>query len=169
MRGNVDTRLKKLEAGEVDALVVASAGIIRLGLERIITERMGLDLMLPAPCQGALGLEIRCGDARARVVAAAFENAPTRAAITAERAFLQGLGGGCSLPVGAFASVEGDSLSLTGQIIDPEGYRKVERHLEGPRDEASQLGRQMAKDLLNSDGDWIKIAVQSPYPKRPGN
>jgi hydroxymethylbilane synthase len=169
MRGNVDTRLRKLGAGDVDALVIASAGIVRLGLEKLITERMPFDIMLPAPCQGALALEIREGDRLTMPAVALFDHAPTRAAITAERAFLKGLGGGCSLPVGAFAEVENGILELTGQVLDPEGKKKVQRVVKGPAAAAAELGCLMAIELLNSHGDWIKIALQSPDPKRSEN
>ncbi len=166
MRGNVDTRLRKLRAGEVDALIIASAGVVRLGQEALITERMPVEVMLPAPCQGALGLEIRNGDGRLAAIVKKFDHALTRAAVTAERSFLKNLGGGCSLPVGALAHVNSDVLTLTGQVVDPDGKRQVKRVLNGPVEDAAAIGKRLALDLLSSDGAWIRVALKSPFPKR---
>ncbi len=166
MRGNVDTRLRKLQAGEVDALVIACAGLVRLGQEPCITERLSLDMMLSAPCQGALGLEIRHDDARLRAVAARFDHALTRACVTAERAFLQTLGGGCSLPVGALARLEAGVFTLTGQVVDPDGKKAIRRSVSGPMAAPQALGETLARELWDADGAWIKLALQSPYSKK---
>ncbi len=166
MRGNVDTRLRKLREGDVDALIIACAGVVRLGQGGLITERMPFDIMLPAPCQGALGLEIRKGDRRVADIVKPFDHPATRAAVTAERSFLKNLGGGCSLPVGALATLEGDVLSLIGQVVDPDGKRQVKKVVKGPVSDAGAIGKRLSEELLNSDGDWIRVALQSPYPKK---
>ncbi len=163
LRGNVDTRLRKLQSGEVDALVIACAGMVRLGQEKLITERMPLDIMLPAPCQGALALEIREGDSRLEAVVRKFDHAPTRAAITAERSFLKNLGGGCSLPVGALAEIADGTLQLTGQVVEPDGKKMIRRVAAGAIHDAESLGQRLAIELLDSDGAWIRAALKSPY------
>ncbi|MEI8012582.1 MAG: hydroxymethylbilane synthase [Candidatus Omnitrophota bacterium] len=166
MRGNVDTRLKKLRSGDVDALVIACAGLVRLGQGEFITERLPFDMMLPAPCQGALGLEIRQDDARLKAIVSKFDHALTRACVTAERAFLKTLGGGCSLPVGALACLENDVFTLTGQVVDPDGRKEVRKVMSGTVDAPEALGEKLAGDLLNADGAWIKLALRSPYSKK---
>ena len=134
LRGNVDTRIRKLRDGEVDAIIIAAAGVNRLGLQSLITELMPLDIMLPAPCQGALAIEIRRGDQRLRDLVRRIDHGPTRASIAAERAFLRGLGGGCSLPVGALASVASGVLTLKVQVVSPDGAKTVRRTVSGDRD-----------------------------------
>ncbi|MBF0618818.1 MAG: hydroxymethylbilane synthase [Candidatus Omnitrophica bacterium] len=166
MRGNVDTRLRKLQSGEVDGIIIACAGLMRLGFEQQITECMPLDVMLPAPCQGVLALEIRCDDTRSKDVVRKFNHPATYACITAERTFLKTLGGGCSLPVGALATVDGETLTLTGQVVDPDGKRKVQDCLKGFLDQAADTGKRLAEQLVEKDGPWIKGVLQSPYPKR---
>ena len=167
MRGNVDTRLRKLREGLVDALIIAAAGITRLGEEKLISERIPLDLMLPAPCQGALAIEVRKEDERAKAVARKLDHGVTRSCIVAERSFLKNLGGGCSLPVGALAQIEGQKLTLRGQVISPDGLREVRRSISGHPNEADALGAKLAADLLHTEGEWIRIALQSPFPGNP--
>ena len=123
IRGNVDTRIRKASQGQYDAIILAAAGVNRLGLEQHITQYFSLDLMLPAPGQGALGIQSRVDDARTRDLLAAIDHRPTHLAVTAERAFLAALGGGCSLPVGALASLEGERLRLQGVVAAPDGKR----------------------------------------------
>src|ERR687885_546131 len=121
LRGNVDTRLRKLDAGEFDAVILASAGLRRLGFADRISAPIETDEMLPAVSQGALGLETRADDARSVALVSRLEHAPTRAAVLAERALLRALGGGCQVPIAAYATVEGGRLRLDGLVASLDG------------------------------------------------
>jgi hydroxymethylbilane synthase len=147
VRGNVDTRLAKLDAGDLDALVVAAVGLERLGLAGRIAERFAGDAMIPAVGQGALAIQARAGDpwaARARGI----ENPDTRAAVTAERAFLSAMGGGCRAPFAAHAVVSGDLLTIDAAALQPDGGKVLRDRLEGSRSQADALGRRAAELLL---------------------
>ncbi len=149
VRGNVDTRLRKAlaEDGPYDALVLAHAGLARLGLAGFITQVLPLDVMLPAPGQGALGVQARAEPALlARLVR--LDHPPTRQAVTAERAFLVGLGGGCAVPIAAHAVAEGDRLHVRGRVTALDGHRQIDVRLTGPANEAEALGRQLAVEAL---------------------
>ena len=148
IRGNVETRLGKLDAGDYDAILLAVAGLERLGLGERIAERLDPGLFYPAIGQGALGVEIRADDPETAAAVAAVEHAPTRAATDAERAVLDGLGGGCQFPLGGLARVEGDTLHLATAVVAADGGRVVRAHLEGPASEAEALGRRAADTLL---------------------
>ena len=117
LRGNVDTRLRKALDGQYDAIILAGAGLTRLGLEQRVTEWIPLDVMLPAPGQGALAVQCRADDQTTLSLLAALEDGSTRKCVTAERAFLSGLGGGCSVPVAAYAEVEGHYVDRFGNFI----------------------------------------------------
>ena len=153
LRGNIDTRLRKLrENAEWAGIVLAAAG-----LERLKPELNGLhvvplppDLFLPAPGQGALAFQIRVDDGAALEIAAKLDDAPTRAAVTAERAFLAALGGGCRAPVGAYGRKEGDRLHLDGIVWVTEGLPARSGFLEGDEAEAEALGRALGKELLEA-------------------
>jgi hydroxymethylbilane synthase len=149
LRGNVDTRLRKVEEGLVDAAILAAAGLARLGYLERAAELLDTDAMLPAIGQGALTLEARADDAEAIEMAYALEHRETRLATTAERAFLARLGGGCRLPVAALGIVEGGSLRLRGLIADPEGRRLLRGEVAGPASEAEALGASLAEQLLS--------------------
>ncbi|HET9915284.1 MAG TPA: hydroxymethylbilane synthase, partial [Anaerolineales bacterium] len=125
VRGNVDTRVRKLISGEYDAIVLAAAGLTRLGLQEHITEILPLDVMLPAPGQGALGVQCRAEDQETLKLLASIHDPLTFAAVTAERAFLAELGGGCSLPVGAFAQKNDGQIILTGGVVSVDGKRAI--------------------------------------------
>ena len=148
MRGNVETRLRKLEEQGLDALVLAQAGLERLGLGAAITELLDPAWMLPAVGQGALGLECRAEDGDTLGLLRALDDVPSRQAVLAERALLRALGGGCLVPIGAAARVEGDSLTLRGAVLSPDGRGRVAGQAEGPAAEAEALGRRLAEDLL---------------------
>jgi len=160
LRGNVDTRIRKLGSGEVDAIIIAAAGIKRLSLDHLISELLPLDILLPAPCQGALAIEVRANDARVKAVVQTFNHLPTMMSIIAERAFLRCLGGGCSLPVGALASVKGQELVLRVQIVSPDGSKEVHRSVTGNAAQADQIGADLARALLASEGPWLKTALK---------
>lgn len=151
IRGNVDTRLRKLDEGEVDALVLAKAGLVRLGLgERVMgtMEELPLDVMLPAVGQGALAVEARADDEFALELVSSLDHPETRAAVSAERAFLEALGGGCRVAIGAYGRVEDGRLVLDGLVAHPNGLHVLRGRIEGPPDEAKELGRRLAEQLL---------------------
>jgi hydroxymethylbilane synthase len=155
IRGNIDTRLRKaLAADGPDAVVLAAAGLERLGLSEYITEYLSLEVMLPAAGQGALAVEVRAADeALVRLVAAA-EHTPTRRAVSAERALLDALGGGCQVPIGVYASVEGDGageyLLLRAMVASTDGARLLRREASGPLTAPEDLGRAVARALLKA-------------------
>ncbi len=148
LRGNVDTRLRKALDGQYDAIILAGAGLTRLGLEGHVTEWLPLDVMLPAPGQGALAVQCRADDQTTLSLLAALEDDSTRKAVTAERAFLSGLGGGCSVPVGAYAVTRNQSsvISLAGLVISPDGKKTVKVMGEGA--DAEKLGRELAQQAI---------------------
>jgi hydroxymethylbilane synthase len=148
LRGNVDTRLRKVEEGLVDAAILAAAGLARLGRLEQAAELLDTDAMLPAIGQGALTLEARADDAEVIEIASALDHRDTRLAVTAERAFLTRLGGGCRLPMAALGIVEGDSLHLRGLIADREGHRLLRGEVTGVASEAEALGAALAEQLL---------------------
>ena len=148
LRGNVDTRLRKVEEGLVDAAILAAAGLARLGRLERAAELLDTDSMLPAIGQGALTLEARSDDAEAIEIASVLDHRDTRLATAAERAFLARLGGGCRLPLAALGVVEGDSLRLRGLIADREGQRILRGELTRPASDADSLGAALAEQLL---------------------
>jgi hydroxymethylbilane synthase len=156
IRGNVDTRLGKLAAGEYDAIVVAAAGLARLGRLSEASEVLSPDLVLPAPGQGALAVECRAGDgettgpdAALRALLAEFDDAPTRAAVTAERALLAELEAGCTAPVGALASVAGaHDLHLVAAVVSVDGTAAIRSSASARTGDAEALGRRLATELL---------------------
>jgi hydroxymethylbilane synthase len=148
IRGNVETRLRKLDERGLDALILAEAGLERLGLRHVITEILDPSWMLPAVGQGALGLECRTADTTTRELLAGVDHAEARQAAFAERALLRGLGGGCQVPVGAFTISQGETLTLRGVVISPDGRGRVEGQVSGLADEAEVLGQRLADDLL---------------------
>jgi hydroxymethylbilane synthase len=150
VRGNVDTRLGLVAGGHLDAVVLACAGLARLGRDDAVTEVLQPTLMLPAPGQGALAVEVR-DDAPAvlREALARLDDPDSRAAVTAERSLLATLEAGCSAPVGALATVTGGTLTLTAAVLDPNGARQVTGRLSGARVDAVETGRHLALSLLN--------------------
>lgn len=146
LRGNMDARVRKLMSGEYDAIVLASAGLTRLGLQAHITETLPLDVMLPAPGQGALALQCRAQDMETLGLLAAIHDPITFASVTAERAFLAGLGGGCSLPIGAFAQKNNGQIILTGGVISSDGKRAI--RLSAVDKEPHELGERLAHFVL---------------------
>ena len=160
IRGNVDTRLRKLDKGQYDAIVLAAAGLTRLGWEERITQRLAPPLMLPAPGQGALGIECREDDQRVRAVLSALDHPATRQATTAERAVLAALHGGCSAPIAAWGRVEGDRLLLDGLVADLEGATTIRAHGAGPVGDALAIASQVAEDLRQQDAEAIIRAAR---------
>lgn len=148
LRGNVDTRLRKLDEGQYDALVLACAGLRRLGLENRISAPLPASEMLPAVGQGALGIETRAGDEETIEAVSKLDHKFTRLACVAERAFLRSLGGGCQLPIAAYAVVREKQIRLDGLVADPQGKRIVRDRITGGLEEAEQLGSRLGERLL---------------------
>jgi hydroxymethylbilane synthase len=155
LRGNVDTRLRRLTEGALDAIVVAAAGLKRLGLTPANAVALPLEASLPAPGQGALGLEIRAEDRATAALVAVLDDAPSRIAVTAERAFLRRLGGDCHVPVGALGAVRGDSLTLTGLVASTDGRTLIRDALTGPAADGEALGTALAERLLARGADRL--------------
>jgi hydroxymethylbilane synthase len=148
LRGNVDTRLRKLDEGQYQAVILAVAGLKRLGFEHRISGRIAPELMLPAVGQGAVGIETRADDSSAVDAAHALGHEPSRTACVAERAFLRALGGGCQLPIAAHGVAQGQLLTLDGLVASRDGKHIIRDHISGPSDEAEELGQRLADRLL---------------------
>jgi len=157
LRGNVDTRLRRLEAGEYDAIVLAAAGLNRLGKTELIRQIIPAEMMCPAAGQGALGIEIRAGDSATRQHLAFLDDAAARATTTCERALLNKLGGGCQVPIGAFAQVRDGGLHLVAIVADPDGSKVLRESRAGS--DPVQLGESVGETLLQRGGDAILEAV----------
>jgi hydroxymethylbilane synthase len=151
-RGNVQTRLRKLEEGQVEGTLLANAGLRRLGLEHVITELMPLEEFPPAPGQGAICIEARIGDRRVADLLAPIHHAPTGAALACERAFLAALDGSCRTPIAGFAIVEGERLRFSGLIITPDGTEAHDIAAEGPASDAASIGREAGSAIRAKAG-----------------
>lgn len=148
LRGNVDTRVAKAQAEEFDAIVIAAAGVHRLGLSSAITEYLPLDVMLPAPGQAALAVQCRADDPMILDLLRGFDDPAIRSATEAERAFLEGLGGGCAAPIAAFGEVAGDRLRLRGLVLSLDGKRQIRLAGEVRAADGRQLGLTLAAEAL---------------------
>jgi hydroxymethylbilane synthase len=146
LRGNVDTRLRKLDEGQYDTIVLAAAGLRRLGLEHRISEMIPVDVMIPAVGQGALAIEARDDGHEAYRLVLTLEHRASRIAITAERAFLAVFGGGCQVPIGAHAKIDGENIHLCAFVSDPDGSNVRRGNLTGT--DAASLGKNLAEKLL---------------------
>jgi hydroxymethylbilane synthase len=149
LRGNLDTRLKKLKTLNLDGIVLALAGVRRLGLEERVTEVIPTEISLPAIGQGALGIETRKGDEEVEETTRFLNDPESSIAISAERAFLKRLGGGCQVPIAAFGRIEDSTLKIDGMVGTIDGKRLIRHHAEGPLDKAEVLGILLAQILLN--------------------
>jgi len=168
LRGNVDTRLRKLESGEYDAIILAAAGVRRLGLETHVRSRISADVMCPAVGQGALAIEVRKGDQQTKTLLAFLNDADTHAAIDCERALLGSMGGGCQVPIGAYAEKRGERLFLRAMVGRPDGSEILREQAEGT--DGMKLGRETAQTLLKRGGDKILndvYAQEAEVPKQP--
>lgn len=155
LRGNLDTRLRKLESEDLDAVVVATAGVYRLGRQGEITEVLPVEISLPAVGQGALGLEIRATDQKMRDLVGPMSHRPSVLTIDAERAFLMRLGGGCQVPIAAHAELDGDQLHLKALVAAPDGTVMVRGERGGPSTLGEGIGVGLAEDLLRRGADRI--------------
>ena len=149
LRGNVDTRIRKLDEGQYDAVILASAGLLRLGLKDRISARIPIAEMLPAVGQGAIAIETRSDDEFTVQTTSKLDHHETRVACLAERAFLRGLGGGCQLPIAAHATIDRDVLTLDGLVAKPDGSEIWRDSLSGTLDSAEQLGSILATRLID--------------------
>ena len=157
LRGNVDTRLRKLEQGDYDAVILAAAGLNRLGKTELIKQIIPAEIMCPAAGQGALGIEIREGDTKTRERLSFLNDPNARAATTCERALLNSLGGGCQVPIGAFAEMKNGKLHLESIVADPDGSKLLRDSRDG--DDPEKLGNEAGASLLERGGDAILEAV----------
>ena len=153
LRGNVDTRLRKLAEGEYDAIILAAAGLNRLGKTELVKQAIPRNIMCPAAGQGALGIEIRAGDTRTRELLAFLDDANARASTTCERALLNKLGGGCQVPIGAAAEVRQGQLHLDAIVASPDGTKILRESRDGHDPE--KLGSEVGETLLQRGGDAI--------------
>ncbi|KXO81014.1 hydroxymethylbilane synthase [Stutzerimonas stutzeri] len=159
LRGNVNTRLAKLDAGEYDAIILAAAGLIRLGFGERIRSSIGVDESLPAGGQGAVGIECRTGDSEVHALLACLNHAPTATRVVAERALNKRLNGGCQVPIACYAVLEGEQLWLRGLVGQPDGTLLLRAEGRAPAAEAEALGVQVAKELLEQGAEQILKAV----------
>lgn len=160
IRGNVPTRVGKVDAGEVDAVLLAAAGLRRLDRADRIVELLAPEEFCPAPAQGILALQCREDDARVRELVAALAHEDTTIAAAAERGFLQRLGASCSVPVGCHATRQGDEIAVAGLVVHPSGSPCHEGHRRGPVGEADALGRALAESLLAAGADQVMAALE---------
>ena len=160
LRGNVDTRLRKLRQGEFDAVVLAAAGLQRLGYADAVDQLLPIDLMLPAVGQGALCVQVRVGNSMLWDLLSTLDHRPTRQATAAERAFLRRLEGGCQVPIGAFARVRDGELSLRGLIAALDGSHVVSDTIRGDAEKAARWGVELAERLLTAGGAAILEQVR---------
>jgi hydroxymethylbilane synthase len=165
IRGNVDTRIRKAEEGEVEAVVMARAGLQRLGLEAKITEILEPPRFLPAVGQGAIVITVRAGDQETRRLLLALSDEGTFRAVACERAFLAGIGGGCNVPAGAYAVVEGERLKLSAAVFDPEGTVEIRRERAGSSEDPAALGASLAREILEAGGRALIERARSDVAK----
>ncbi len=161
LRGNVETRLRKLREQDLDAIVLAEAGLHRLGLDRHITEVLDPKWMLPAVGQGAIGLECREDDGETSHFVEALNDPPTWSAVLAERAMLFALGGGCLVPIGAWTRVENGILTLRGSVLSPDGKRRIVDTHCGPSDKPLGVGNELAAQLLAAGARELLVGCLS--------
>ena len=159
IRGNLDTRLRKLDENKYHAIVLASAGLRRLGWENRITELLEPAQMCPAVGQGALAVETRDDTGEAREICRRLEHTETRIAVTAERAVLAALGGGCQVPIGAHATLTGSTIHIRSIVVSPDGAQVIRKESSGPAADAGALGRALGDELLAEGGAKILEAV----------
>jgi hydroxymethylbilane synthase len=160
IRGNVDTRLKKMENGEYDALVLAVSGLKRAGFENRIDEYLDPEIIMPAACQGIIGVEIRRDDGDVKEVVGAINHGPTMLVALGERAFLRAMEGGCQVPIGCVSSVENRTYTITGLISDLDGRRVAKGKLSGAVSRASDVGSELAGQILSDGGHEILAQIR---------
>ena len=160
IRGNLDTRLRKLDEGQYDAIVLAAAGLRRLGWAARIAELLEPGVMCPAVGQGALAIETRNGGDAAAAICGRLTHEPTRQCVEAERAVLRALGGGCQVPIGAHATIDGGRMNLVAVVASPDGVQVISHHMHGEPGDAARLGGEMAAHLL---ANGARLVLESVY------
>jgi hydroxymethylbilane synthase len=155
LRGNLDTRLRKILRGEIMAAILAAAGLIRMGWQSYITQYLPPEVFVPAVGQGALAVEVRSDDEEIKKMLHPLDHHPTRIAISAERAFLRHLGGGCHIPIAALGEIRGANLRLIGMVALPSGERLVRAEMEGEAGAADELGKRLEEHIMNIGGREI--------------
>mgnify|MGYP000120763347 FL=1 len=161
LRGNLETRIKKLETEGLDAIILAAAGLIRMGWENKISEIISPEILLPAMGQGAVGIETRKHDVENQILLADMDDENTHLALDAERAVVARLEGGCNVPIGAFATIEGDEMILRGLVASLDGKTLYKKELKGDKVNAVALGNEMGNALLDMGGDKIMHEINS--------
>ncbi|MGM0427103.1 MAG: hydroxymethylbilane synthase [Thermodesulfobacteriota bacterium] len=164
LRGNVDTRLGKLEQGEVQAVILAAAGLRRMGLAHRITQMIPFEQMLPAIGQGALGLEVRREDGQTTARLNSLNHEPTQAQIKAERAFLKRLEGGCQVPIGGLARIQGERLVFEGMVAELDGSAIYRDTLSGEKEQAEEIGNALAQRLIRHGADKVLARIYAEGP-----
>lgn len=163
LRGNLDTRFRKLDNGEFDAVILASAGIERMGWEKRIAERISPEICLPAVGQGAIGIEIRANDQRIQELVSRLDHHESRASVFAERALMHTLEGGCQVPIGAYSVVDNGTLNLSAVVASLDGTRLIRDSIEGNMGRAEELGVTLAKKLLEQGADEILEEIRTQH------
>jgi hydroxymethylbilane synthase len=163
LRGNLDTRLKKLKTENLDAIILAAAGVKRLGLENRITEYLDENIMLPAVGQGALCIEIRQHDPDVESIVATLEDPQTRATILGERAFLNRLEGGCQVPIAAYGKIDKNVITLSGLVGTLDGKTLFKETIIGPIDSSESLGIELAERLISMGAEKIIEALKDEF------
>jgi len=161
LRGNLETRLKKLDSEGLDAIILAAAGLIRLGWENRITEIISSEILLPAMGQGAVGIETRKNDVDNQILLADFDHENTHYALDAERALVSQLEGGCNVPIGSFATIDNDHITLTGLVASLDGKTLYQKQLTDIKTNAISLGRKMGDELIGMGADRIIKEIQA--------
>lgn len=164
LRGNVNTRIGKLESGQFDAILLAAAGVKRLQLTRHVVEYLDPRQMIPANGQGAIGIETRQADARMAALLAPLNHPPTWLCVRAERAFLATLEGGCQVPIAGHARLHGETLTLLGRVASLDGTEMITREMEAPAAEPESLGQRLAHDLLEQGARHILQQIGAILP-----
>lgn len=170
LRGNVDTRLRKLEAGEYDAVILAASGLNRLGRTEMVREILPIETMCPAAGQGALAIEIRASDAETRRHLAFFDDASARSTTSCERAALNALGGGCQVPIGAYAEIVSGKLELSAVVARPNGQEILHERQQGNATEPEELGTRVGQALLKKGAQRILAEIyksEAAVPQQP--
>lgn len=160
IRGNLDTRLRKLDEGTFDAIVLAAAGLVRLERDDRITARVPIETCVPAPGQGIIAVEVRASDVNVRTMVGTIDTPDAHTALTAERALVRALGGGCQMPIGALARLEGNRVTLTAVVAAPDGSRIIRHQMTHQADEAEALGADVAQHLLDKGAGTILAEVE---------
>jgi hydroxymethylbilane synthase len=169
LRGNVDTRIKKLKEGQYDAIILAAAGVKRLGLAENVSEYIDPEISLPAIGQGALGIECRVDDRELNDLIAFFNHADTRTCVTGERALLRRLEGGCQVPIACYGEMKDGKLHLTGLVGSVDGKRIIKDAIDGAPEKAEKLGVMLAEKLLSRGADVILREVYGNMTDFSGN